>query len=57
VHARNRSVNVTVVIIKHKNKKRMLNVIKEITKTFEKTNLNMKNNTQKNNKNTLVLKT
>ena len=40
-----------------KNRKRMLNVIKEITKTFEKNNLNMKNNTQKKNKNTLLLKT
>jgi len=34
----------------------MLNVIKEITKTFKKkNNLNMKNNTRKN-KNTLMLK-
>jgi len=39
VHVENRSVNVTVVstklIIMHKHKKRMLNVIKEIPKTFE----------------------
>ena len=34
------------------NVKVKLNVMKEITKTFENTNLNMKNNTQKN-RNTL----
>ena len=32
-------------------------MIKEITKTFFKTNINMKNNTFKKNKNTLMLKT